>query len=211
MADKIISRKDLQDDILLKLLENDESSISDILRHYAPEIEAALASIYRGILNNADIEDVIIIAVRKFWDARETYDDQKGSIRAILYRIADNTAKDILKYGWHKARCMEQIAEKDFIEQSLITENHLNLLASNDNGPAESKKLKAIKKVIGALSEIQRKILLADAITDDIADSAELGERLGGYPAATVRQYRMRAWRALREGMKKIGCEILES
>lgn len=211
MADNTISEQDLQDEILLKVLESDESALTDMLCHYAPKIENALASKYRNILNNADIEDVISIAVMKFWNMRETYDDQKGSIRAFFYRIADNTAKDILKYGWHKAKRMEQVAEKDFIEQSLIIQNHLNQPASNDDNPTESKKLEALKKVLATLSEIQRNILLADAMADGTADSAELGERFGGHPAATIRQYRMRAGKALRDGMKKLGFEIPES
>jgi hypothetical protein len=33
---------------------------------------------------------------------------------------------------------------------------------------------------------------------------------MGGYPSATVRQYRMRAIKAFREGMRKLGFEVLE-
>ena len=209
--DNVISEQDLQDEITLKALENDESAITDILRYYAPRIERALSSKYQDILNNADIEDVISVAIMKFWDNRETYDDQKGSVRAFLYRIADNTAKDVLKHGWYKAKCMERHVDQDFLEQSLVVKNHPNQPVSNDEVPTDSKEIQALNKALATLPEVQRKVLLADAMADGTADSAELGERVGGYPAATIRQYRMRAWKALRDEMKKQGFEVPES
>lgn len=211
MVDKDTSEQDLQDEIMLKMLEDDESTLSDILHHYAPTIQNALASKYRCLLNNTDMEDVLSVAIMKFWNVRESYDDRKGSIRAFLYRIADNTAKDVLRHGWHKAKCMERVVEKDFLEQSLIVQNDPDQSASNDTNSADTKESQAINKVLAALPEVQREILLVDAMTDGVADSAELGERLGGYPAVTIRQYRMRARNALRDGMKRLGFEIPES
>ena len=128
-----------------------------------------------------------------------------------MYRIADNTAKDVLKHGWHKAKCMERIVEQEFIEQSLVIANHPNQPTSDDENPKESREFEAVNKVLASLPEIQREILLADAITDGVADSSELGERLGGHPSGTIRQYRMRARKALREGMKQLGFDIPES
>lgn len=209
--DKVISEQELQDEITLKVLESDESALEDILHHYAPKIECALARKYHGLLSNSDMEDVLSMAIMRFWDAREKYDDKKSSIRSYLYRIADNVAKDILKHGWHKARRMERIVEQDFIEQSLKKEKHLNQPVSDDKNPTKPKEIEAINKVLASLSKVKREILMADAMTDDVADSAELGERLGGYPAATIRQYRMRARIALQKGMKKLGFNIPES
>lgn len=209
--DKTIPEQELQDEITLKVLESDESALEDMLRHYAPKIESALAGKYRGLLNNSDMEDVVSMAIMKFWEAREAYDDKKSSIRSYLYCIANNVAKDILKHGWHKASRLECVVEQDLIEQSLKVENHPNQPVPDSVNLMEPKEIEAVNKVLATLPEIQRKILLADALTDDVEDSAELGERLGGYPAATIRQYRMRARTALREGIKKLGFDVPES
>lgn len=209
--DKALTEQDLQDDIALKVYEGDESALSDILRYYAPRIENYLINQYRGQLNNADVEDVVCIMVRKFWDYREQYDDKKGTIKSFLYFIANNVTKDILRTGWYKARQLERSTEREFFEQSLITENHLNQSPMDTENSEESDIIKATNKVLSNLSDIQRKILLADAMADGVAESAELGERLGGYPAATIRQYRMRAKKAFRDGMKKLGFNIPEA
>ena len=205
--DDIISDEDLQDEIALKVLEDDESALQDILNYYAPNIERALFGRYSGLLNSADIEDVMSIAITKFWDNRHNYDDKRGSVRAFLYRIAVNTTKDVLKLGWHKAKLLERSVDQEFLEQSLTIEEQ-TVESVVDKG--ESKEVQAMKKVLATLSDIQRKILLADAMANGVADSAELGEQLGGFPSGTIRQYRMRALRALRKGMKEQGFDIPE-
>jgi RNA polymerase sigma factor (sigma-70 family) len=209
--DELVSEEDLQDEIALKVFEGDESALEDILRHYAPRIEMSLGKNYSGLLNRADIEDVLSIAIMKFWKHREQYDDKLGSIRAWLYRIADNSAKDLLRAGWHQARQLEKYTDKEFLENSLVIEQHtLQKTSIEQDTPESAKMVNAAQQVLNSLPDIQQKILQADAMIDGVADSAELGKRIGGYPSATIRQYRMRAKKAFREGMKKLGFEILE-
>ncbi len=185
--DKTLTEQDLQDEIALKIYDDDESALNEILHHYAPRIENHLINKYRGQLNNADFEDVVCVTIRKFWDNRQQYDDKKGSIRAFLYFIANNVVKDVLRAGWYKASQLERTTEQDFLEQSLKTDNHLNQSPTNKEDCEESELEKATNKVLSDLPDIQREILLADAMVSDVADSAELGERLGGHPAATIR------------------------
>ena len=209
--DELVSDEDLHDEVALKVLEGDESTLEDILHHYAPPIEKALYKKYSGLLSNADIEDILSIAIMKLWMHRQQYDDRRGSVRTYLYRIADNSAKDLIKTGWHQARRLERYSEKDFLEHTVVVENHmLQKVSIEKETPVQSRMSNATQKVLNGLPEIQRKILWADAMADGVADSAELGKKLGGHPSATIRQYRMRAKKAFREGMRKLGFEILE-
>ena len=66
----------------------------------------------------------------------------------------------------------------------------------------------AVREVLGELPEVQRKILEYDALAEDEIDSAELGRRLGGIPAGTIRVYRGRAKEAFQKGMKRRGHDV---
>lgn len=210
--DKITTGQDLQDEIALKVFDGDESALADILKHYGLRLEKALLSKYVGFLRVEDVEEIVCDAVRKFWDVRQNYDDKKGSIRALLYKIADNTAKDVLRLGWQKARQLERSVDEEYLEQILRCDMHLNLIQkSGDSSHSEEheKLMKAVTEVLKELPDIQRKILREDAMTEgDGVESAELGRRLGGIPSTTVRVYRSRAREAFRKGMNKRGFEI---
>jgi len=56
---------------------------------------------------------------------------------------------------------------------------------------------------------LQRQILEHDAFAEDEVDAAELGRRLGGIPAGTIRVNRARAKEAFKAGMKKRGYDVL--
>ena len=89
---------------------------------------------------------------------------------------------------------------------------HLNLIEKNgDSSHSEEheKRMRAVTEVLKELPDIQRKILREDAMAEgDGVESAELGRRLGGIPATTIRVYRSRAREALRNAMRKRGFEI---
>jgi RNA polymerase sigma factor (sigma-70 family) len=173
--DEMVSEDDLQDETALKVFEGDESALEDMLCHYAPRIEKVLSKTYSGLLNSADIEDVLSIALMKFWKHREQYDDKLGSIRAWLYRIAVNSAKDLLRAGWYQARQLEKYTDKEFLENSLVIEQHTLQKTSIEQGTPESAKMvDAAQQVLNSLPDIQQKILQADAMADGVADSAEL-------------------------------------
>jgi len=209
--DKIITEQELQDHIALKVFDNDESALTDILKFYAPAIEKIISCKYRGFLKSEDVEEIVCDAIRKFWDARKNYDDKRGTIRALLYKIADNTAKDVLRLGWQKTSRLERSVDKEYLEQNLRCDAHLNQIEEDEENSHSEKyenRLKAVKEVLEELPHIQRKILMEDAMAGDEVESAELGKRLGGIPAVTIRVYRSRAKEAFRKGMKKRGFEV---
>lgn len=199
---------EIQDNIALKLYENDESALSDILVNYAPALEAWLDLVYVknfDVLTHEDIEDIVSVSITKLWNRRQCYNDKKGKIKTWLFRIAENTAKDLLKTNWHKAKQLESSVEQEYLEQCLCEERHLNQLNSNSNGGDNDKNIKAVQEALKELKDDYRKILMADAMADGVADSAKLGKLLGGLPSSTVRVYRSRAKKAFREAMEKRG------
>ena len=210
--DEALNPQDLQDDITLKLYEDDEGALADILSHYSPPLMEWLKQnyVYReGPLNIEDVEDIVCIAVRKLWDARKSYDDKKASVRTWLFRIADNTAKDMLKEGWHKLRQKERYIEREWLEDQLVEERHPNQAVPDVGNCEEDEELfRAVQDTLSGLRDEYRKILMCDAKADGEANSAEIGRRLGDVPAGTVRVWRSRAKAAFCEGMKKRGYDL---
>ncbi len=201
--------QNLQDTIALKVFDDDESALTDILKHYAPRIEKALLKRYGGFLAAEDIEEVVSDAARKFWEACGSYDDRKGSIRAFLYMIAKNRALDVLRLGWQKARQLEVSVEKEFLENACVdTRCPGSVIEDSEPSGADEERDKAVRETLAEMPDVQRRILEENAMAEEDVDAAELGRRLGGIPAGTIRVYRMRAKEAFRKGMKRRGYEL---
>ena len=195
--------------LAVALLDNDERALEDILRLYGPEITELLHrkfTLHLGVLKYEDIEDVLVIALNRLWDARATYDDKKQTIRVWFYCIAENAAKDVKKLGWHKASKLESLPGKEWFEQNPTCE--ASAPADAKKAKAEAKELKDLKSVVDNLPEVQRRIVLADAASrDDVAASADLAPELG-IPVAYVKVYRKRAMDTIRKEMQKLGYNL---
>jgi RNA polymerase sigma factor (sigma-70 family) len=196
--------------LAIALLENDESALEDILRLYGPDVTKLLHTKYtlrRGVLTYEDIEDVVIIALKRLWDARASYDDSKGTLRAWLYCIADNVAKDQKKLGWEKARKLEWRPGKDWMEQSPKCAAPEQAEAESEKAE-QSKESRDLRTVVNNLPDVQRRIVLADSVArEDVAASADLAADLG-IPVAYVKVYRQRAMATIRREMKRLGHQI---
>jgi RNA polymerase sigma factor (sigma-70 family) len=213
---KTITDAQIHDDIALRLICGEESVLEDILRlpGYAPAIAKVLCQKYRGYLTEEDIRDVIVMAVTKLWEHRERYDDSKGSVRSYLHRIADNTAKDIQKHGWFKAKRLEVVIqpkdeESDPLEQLARIDHHPNLSPSDD--PDSNSDLStAIQDSLKTLRDEYRYILEADAYAgNEGVTLAHLAERLR-VPVGTVKAWRSRAKEAFRKELKSRGYDLLK-
>ena len=209
---EVSSEQDLQDAIALKVFDSDESALTDMLVRYGPRLERALLKRFFGKLSVEDIEEILSDAIRKFWSARARYTDKKASIRWLLYVIAKRRALDVLRLGWHKAKSLELNVEKEFLECQYVDGRHPGA-ATADDPPVSEKTAQRDKAVRDTLAEItnplQRRILEHDAFAEDEIDAAELGRRLGGIPAGTIRVNRARAKEAFKEGLKKRGYDVL--
>src|SRR5262245_45075526 len=199
--------------LALALLDDDEDALAEILRCYAPAIIEALHARFTTrmrLLRYEDIEDVVSIALRRLWDARASYDDTKQSLRVWFYCIAENVAKDVLKHGWHKTRRLERNPGQDWLQEK---QDHSCPDPAKPTGKEKRKATKEatdLETVLNKLSDEQRTIVMADAVSRDGAASNEfLADELG-IPAAHVRVYRGRAYATLRREMKRLGHDIPE-
>lgn len=201
-------------DLALRLMEDDEAALVEVLRYYGPGIEAALRGKY-GLFTHEDTEDVLALALMRLWESRASYDESQGSLRTYFYKIADHAACDVFKYGWHKAREREVDYGKD---------NDLDAIPSGQpatdcrlreadeptkrKGGKQERVLKDLNEIVDSLPDKQRHIIRADACAkDDVADAGQLGDELG-IAAGSVRVYRMRAMDTIRRKMRERGHQV---
>ncbi len=191
-------------------MDDDESALTEILTQFGDSIIGLLVAKYSSF-NRDDAEDVLSIAISKLWDRRHQYDEAEGKLRSYLFKIADNTAKDIFKCGWAKAKLMPV----DFGD-----ENRVDLIAEEmppddetkrqrkDREKRRAKELADLNAVIDGLPDKERRVILSDAQAKDrVSDSAKLADELG-IAIGSVRGYRSRAWKTIRTKMKELGYEL---
>lgn len=197
-------------DLALRLMDDDESALAEILAHYGASIIGFLVAKYDDF-DHAEAQDVLSIAIGKLWKRRHQYKEEDGKLRPYLFKIADNTAKDIFKTGWKQA----QQLPVDFGE-----DNNLDLLAEDlppavetkrqrkDREKRRAKEIADLKTTIGQLPAKEQRIVWSDAHAKDrVSDSAKLADELG-IALGSVRGYRSRAWKTIRTKMKELGYEL---
>lgn len=208
MDDVTAQSTDVHDDIALKLICGDKAVYEDIVRNYAPAIQAWLLSLSFG-LSREDAEDLVCEAIMRLWEKREQYDDSRGgSVRSYLYKIAKNLLLDRPKSSRFKT--MQQ-------ERHVSDEHLKNLAAPKKRSASKSPEdqdipiLVALRETLRELPKMQRKILLEDAGVTEELPAHELGEILGGIPASTIRQYRKRGKDTLRRKLAERGFDGTKS
>ncbi len=185
-----------------RLLANDEQVLEEILRTIGPSVRAVLRRKYEEVLGDADIEDLLSIGLYRIWVSRQRYDQQKASLRVYFFAIVDNAARDVLKYGWHKARRLE-VATEPAVLASLV-DNRRNGQGTIGSGGISAETMR-VREVVAGLPEMQRRIVMADALCRDGSASSQLLAKELGIPASTIRVYRKRALAKLREELKHRG------
>ncbi len=193
-----------QTDLATRLLNDDEHALGDLLRSYGPKIMVFMKQRYSGILCEADLEDVISIGLFRLWTTRERFDASRGSLQVWFFRIVENTARDVLRLGWQKARQMEQ--PSDFAVQPDTTppiNGHSKNVTTATSAPTQL--TMDLRDIIEQLPDVQRHIVQADSISkDDVASSDWLAEELSMKPS-TIRVYRKRAMDRIRRELKERG------
>lgn len=194
---------DTQDEMAIRLWDGDETVLAEILVKYSPSVEKALGERYHSF-SNEDLEDVVCEAIKRLWAKREKYDDlQHGSIKALLYRTADNIAKDRLRSSWQKLQEKREHYADEYLEDLATTyPNHEEDTVSEDYNSAFNKDL---RKIVNNLPEVQQKIIWAFALAPEGEVNAAIIGRELGHPATTIRVYLMRAKDTIRTEMKKRG------
>ena len=200
-----------QPDLGERLRAADEQSLSEILRLYGPLARAVLRSRFQGVLNASDTDDVLSIALFRLWQARDTYDAMKSSLRVWYLRIAENAARDVLKFGWHRARRKEVSTDPPRLaELSHTRRNGPTGQAANpsDDRLLEHPRHSDLKEILADLPETQRRIVLADALARDRVASSEFLAAELEIPASSVPVYRKRAIEKIRKELRRRGHEV---
>jgi len=175
-----------------------EHQLAQLIREHASAVRDILIPRYRGGLTRSDVDDVVAIACHRLWKHRAEFAGLR-SPRAWFVRIADNVARDVLRYGWHKARRLEVAAEKAYLESFAPAELPAELPEADPELAAK------VRAIVAELPDKQRKIVWADALSPDGNIAAEDLARELGIPPGTVRVYRKRALDKLRELFTKHG------
>ncbi len=189
-------RMELTEDTELaqRLLGNDQSGLEDILRAFGAGVLALLRRRFREVLREEDLEDVLSMGLFRLWNSRHRYDPARASLRVWWFRICENSARDVLRMGWQKARARETATDIALIgcvasSSGRASDQHCETTMESVTSAMQQD----LRDVLSELPEIQRSILLADASTRDVvACSHRLGDEFS-VPAATIRVYRKRA------------------
>ncbi len=202
-----------QMDIATRLLNDDESALEELLRTFGPNIMALMKQRYWGVLGEADIEDILSIALFRLWTARRRFDSSRGSIQVWFFRIVENAARDVLRLGWQKARQLETQDDFELLQSTASTINgrSKNIARRSSSGSSQPTQLTLdLREIVEHLPEVQRTIITADSIArDDVANSHWLAAELSMKPA-TVRVYRKRAMDRVRKELKERGHDVQE-
>ena len=193
-----------------RLIEGDERVLAEILRDLGPPMRAVLLRRYHHVLREGDIDDAISIGLYRMWANRAKFDGAKASLRVWLFRIVENAIRDVLRFGWHKARAMEVRGGCEFLADIPVNDGGQPdresdaAESSQQSRPPTARQLD-LREIIAALPERQRQIVLADAAAKDrVANSQRLAEEME-IPAATIRVYRKRAMDRIRKELKQRG------
>jgi len=168
-----------------------ELQLEQIIRDHSAAVRDILIPRYHGGLTPSDIDDVVAVAAHRLWKHRSEFAKLR-SPRAWFVRIADNVARDVLRYGWQKARQLEIAAEKSYLESFSPAES------ASEPAP-DPDRAEKIRAIIAGLPDKQRKIIWADALSPDGNIAAEDLARELDIPPGTVRVYRKRALDRLRK------------
>lgn len=194
-----------QADLAQRLLANDEQVLDEILRLFGPSVLRVLGRRYQGVLRETDIEDVMSIGLFRLWTNRQRFDSGKASLKVWFFRIVENAARDVLKFGWHKARQLEAGGDAALLG---VPQNDPVIVDRTAAAPTGVQL--DLREIVADLPERQRLIVLADAAAKDgVASSQLLGAELG-VSASSVRVYRKRAMDRIRTELKKRGHDVPE-
>jgi RNA polymerase sigma-70 factor (ECF subfamily) len=166
----------------------DDGVFRFLLDEVGPPALRRLSRKHGGRLNSHDLDDVLMLAVEQLWRHRGRFDSARGSLRAWFWRIAMNSARDLLR---RQARRLETSVDPSLL--ALLPAARSDAEESDRTDGECSSEGRVARWMLSGLPEAHRRILLADAASAEGAASARLlAEELGIRPA-TVRAYRSRA------------------
>ena len=175
-----------------------EVQLTALIEDHRQAVHALLCKRYIGALDKADIDDVIQTATHRMWTHSEKLPELR-SPRAWFVRVADNVAKDVLRFGWQKARQLEVSVEPEWLNS--LPEKP-RVLPDPDELPDQSL-VKALREIVASLPEAQQRIVWADALNPHGPLPSETLAKELDIPPGTVRVYRKRGLEKIRTELEK--------
>lgn len=206
---------DLQDELVLRMWDGDESVKGELIVAYAGKVEASIRNLF-PTLTETEAEDVVAEAIRRFWHWRDKYDPARAKIQTVLYRFARNAASEYRcgRYRWQKIRFQQVDDPIEFING--VEDSETSNSNTQDPPEPDPRLRKAVKAAFDSLSELQRDILQAYADAGEYElDAAVLGRELGfkhkdgvPIPATTIRVYKKRAKDSMKQKLAREGYDL---
>ena len=185
-----------------RLRQGDQNALAEVRKLHAPWVAAVICRRY-PVFSEADVDDVLAVAVFRLWQGRHRLDRAKGQLSALFCRIALRTAADVCRHGWQKARRLEVP-----IDSLCGIEPAAKLADTESSAIATPKKIEDLRRIIDTLPDSYRQIVLADiGSRDQVASVEYLAAELDAAPG-TVRVYRARAYATIRKEMQELGYEV---
>lgn len=183
-------------EVVAKLRAGTEDGVRQLLRDYGPKVMWLLKNRFGYILPDPDLEAVLNEATFKVFKSIRMYDASKGSLGAWYWRIAANTARDLLR---------DQMAH---VRLGLQSEPHWQdrppAGLADDESPGLARTLKDLHEAIARLPDLQRKVIKADLESGDIADAKCLAKK-HSTTEASIYMSRSKARESLRLAMIRRG------
>lgn len=184
--------------LAVRLRDDDETVLRDVLLHLGPPVEARLRKSYPDF-RHQDFEDVLAEALYQLWKDRHKYDPSRSSLLGWFYLLAKSKAEDVRKSKGYKARDLECSADVTGLAVLPAEEDDDTSL------PPLSAEQQDLLDILRGLPEEERRIIAAYAAAEGPeAWAADLAKELG-ISSGLIRVKRLRIEKKIRREMQKRG------
>ncbi|MFK7742212.1 MAG: RNA polymerase sigma factor [Planctomycetota bacterium] len=106
------------DEIIRSLPDRQGSGLRLLMLHHGASVQEALRKAMGSKLGDSDIDEAMSAAAFHAWRKADSYDPERGTLRAWFYVIARNAARDILREqesrSWQQGRAsMDELSAKE--------------------------------------------------------------------------------------------------
>tara|TARA_R110002094_G_C4869117_1_gene208297 strand:- start:184 stop:816 length:633 start_codon:yes stop_codon:yes gene_type:complete len=173
MSQSASSLPDGDAEIVRLLAERQSIGLRSLLDRYGAITQSAIKKALGNSLDDAEIDEAMSTASYHAWRAIDTYEPDKGSLRAWFFVIARNAGRAILRDRQRR----QWEPRGDAMAMMAATSSQ-----DTDDEPVHSVKqrtfLNALRTCISRLPRLQRSVIEADLKTGDIADAGQLALEL---------------------------------
>jgi RNA polymerase sigma-70 factor (ECF subfamily) len=183
---------DSETQLLEFLRASDQRALKLVLEQHGPAVRAMLKKIFASLMNDADVDDALSVALLRLWVARDRYDPSRGSLRTWLFYLARNYCLDVLR-----ARTREPAAQARQLSDALVSPNAPLL------EPQHSEMTRRVAELFETeLNETEQQVLRAYIRADGAGNwASELAKQLP-LSAQHIRVIRLRAVQKLRRKLE---------